>query len=69
MAAAMALPFGTSVKPEKSGGADAYFWVILTFFRAALAPVSKPASNRLMRSISTPPMKPTLPVLVVRPAT
>ena len=31
---------------------------------AALAPATKPASNFLMRSISTPPMKPILPVLV-----
>ena len=34
----------------------------------AMAPAMKPASNFLMRSISTPPTKPTLPVVLVSAA-
>src|SRR3954447_13300516 len=62
-AAAISFAFAGSLKPVKSGGWEMYFtstWMSgLIFF----APATYPASNFLMRSVSTPPMKPIFPVL------
>src|SRR6478735_12237850 len=61
MALAMALPLAGSLKPLVSGGWLMYFTSTVAFGFTCLAPAVKPASNGLMMSFSTPPMKPSLP--------
>src|SRR3954452_11280270 len=61
MALAMALPLAGSLKPFVSGGWLMYFTSTVAFGLTCLAPAVKPASNGLMMSFSTPPMKPSFP--------
>src|SRR5215207_10044707 len=61
IALAMALPLAGSLKPLVSGGWLMYFTSTVASGSTCLAPAVKPASNGLMMSFSTPPMKPSLP--------
>src|SRR3954462_13451712 len=63
IAAAIDLPFVGSLNPVKSGGWVMYLTSTVALGLTALAPAVKPASNFLIRSFSTPPMKPSLPDL------
>ncbi len=62
------MPLAGSLKPEKSGGWERYWLLTVTDGLAALAPAMKPASNFLMRSVATPPTKPTWLVFDLRAA-
>ena len=68
MPSAAALPLAGLPKPSKSGGWVRYLRLDLDAGLVSLTPAVKPASNFLISGISTPPMKPTLPVLVLRAA-
>src|SRR5438874_3701747 len=48
-----------SLNPPKSGGCEMYLTNTVMLGSMYLAPAVNPASNFLMRSISTPPMNPT----------
>src|SRR6476469_596813 len=61
IALAIALPLAGSLKPVKSGGWVMYLTSTVAFGLTCLTPAVKPTSKFLIRSFSTPPMKPILP--------
>src|SRR5436190_2204697 len=61
MALAIDLPLAGSLKPVKSGGWVMYFTSTLALGLTCFTPAVKPTSKFLIRSFSTPPMKPIFP--------
>ena len=56
------------MKPEKSGGTDAYLEIIVISGFVALTPCINPASKAWINGISTPPTKPIMFVVVFNAA-
>src|SRR5205823_4287313 len=63
MVLAMDLPLAGSLNPVVSGGWLMYLMSIVVSGLTFLTPAVKPISKALMRSFSTPPMKPIFPDL------
>ena len=59
IASAISFPLTGSLKPEKSGGTDAYLEIIVISGLTDLTPCMNPASKAWINGISTPPTKPT----------